>query len=116
MFLIFVMNLLFPCISKTLLIETKQLSVKNDSERITGDTIYDDIDKNILDNTANDYMADVEIKSAQIGESVELKCVSPKEFSRCFFSKVDEHLFYEIRPKVDFQNQRLQCLCDVSLQ
>ena len=62
-----------------------------------------------------DYMADIEIKTVNAGDPVELKCVSPRKISACFFSKTDENLYYKIQPKSRFQNNRLQCLCDVSL-
>ena len=71
--------------------------------------------KKVLDEAHNDYMADIDIQSVDVGSPVELKCSSPKEFSRCIFTK-DGNLLYTIKPKVSYQNDRLQCLCDVSLE
>ena len=70
--------------------------------------------KKIDDDKHNDYMADVQIKSVDVGNPVELKCVSPKEFSTCLFSKTGEDLLYRIKPNSTFDDSRLQCLCDVS--
>ena len=61
----------------------------------------------------NDYMAELDIQSVDVGSPVELKCSSPKEFSRCLFSK-DGNLLYTVKSKVSYHNDRLQCLCDVS--
>ena len=113
---IFVINFSFLCLAKKLLIETRQISGEKQSKRISNASHYDDMDEeNYVDDTSNDYMFDVEIKSVDAGNPVQLKCESPTEFSKCSFTKVDELISYEIRPKVSFQNQRLQCLCDVSL-
>merc|ERR1711915_734721 len=60
----------------------------------------------------NDYMADIDIQSVDVGKPVELKCVSPKDFSACFFSKTDGNLYYRIRPNASFEENRIQCLCD----
>ena len=47
----------------------------------------------------NDYMAELDIQSVDVGSPVELKCSSPKEFSRCFFSK-DGKVWYTVEKKV----------------
>ena len=70
--------------------------------------------KKIGDDKHNDYMANVQIKSVDVGNPVELKCVSPKEFSRCLFSKTGEDLLYRIKPNSTIDDSRLRCLCDVS--
>ena len=69
----------------------------------------------VIDETHNDYMADLDIQSVDVGSPVELKCSSPEEFSRCIFSK-DGKLLYTVESKVSYQNDRLQCLCDVCLE
>ena len=70
--------------------------------------------KKSMDESQNDYMADIQIQSVDVGTPVDLKCVSPKEFSACFYSKTGDNIYYKIEPKASFQNKRLQCLCDVS--
>ena len=70
--------------------------------------------KKSMDESQNDYMADIQIQSVDVGTPVDLKCVSPKEFSACFYSKTGDNNYYKIEPKASFQNKRLQCLCDVS--
>ena len=103
------------CMLKKLLIVTKE----NSDKKIADDgTHYDYIDNDVIQNVTdnnNDDMADVKIQSATSGNPVELKCVSPQEFSTCFFTKTDADNFYRIRPNAKFHDKRLQCLCDVSL-
>ena len=95
-----VLHLFALCDGKNFLIETK------DEFRNHTNLSYDDKDR--------DYMAELDIKSVDEGHPVELKCVSPREFSACHFSKTNENIIYRIQPKVAFQNERLLCLCDVS--
>ena len=98
------------CILKKLLIVTKE----NSDKKIADDgTHYDYIDNDVIQNVTD--MADVKIQSATSGNPVELKCVSPQEFSTCFFTKTDAEIYYKIQPNANFHNKRLQCLCDVSL-
>ena len=102
------------CLLKKLLIVTKE----NSDNKIADGTHYDYIDNDIIQNVTdnnNDYMADVKIQSATSGNPVELKCVSPQEFSTCFFTKTDAEIYYKIQPNANFHNKRLQCLCNVSL-
>ena len=102
--LIIIIKILFlTCTSKRYLLKTGSNSKE----------IYDEI---AIKDSHNDYMADVKIQSVDVGKSVELKCVSPKEFSGCYFSKTDEKLIYRIEPTSSFQNNRISCLCDVSIQ
>ena len=91
------------------MLETRQKS--GEIKQHTKDNGYmtDDI------TTHFDYMADVKIQSIDIGKPVQLKCDSPKEFSRCFFSKIDGNTFYRMQPKATFHDERLKCLCDVSV-
>ena len=70
--------------------------------------------KKSMDESQKDYMADIQIQSVDVGTPVDFKCVSPKEFSACFYSKTGDNNYYKIEPKASFQNKRLQCLCDVS--
>merc|ERR1719244_881759 len=105
--IVIVMNLFFPCITKITLIETRKMPGRNES---LSTHFYDDVNEISVDESSNDYMAEVEIKSVKIGRPVHLKCASPKEFSTCLFTKVDDHIFYEIQPKVSFEDRRLQCL------
>ena len=95
--LAFSWNLLFLSETKLSLIESKEKTFSKPEN-----------------NSYNDYMADIQIQSVDVGNPVELKCVSPKTFSSCFFSKTGENVYYKIEPKVSFQNQRFGCLCDVS--
>jgi len=95
-------HFLFIGLAKKFLIKTKQHMNKTEPQ-LVGDEAH------------NDYMADIHIQSVDVGKPVTLKCNSPKEFSRCFFAK-NGQLFYKIEPKVSYQNDRLQCLCDVSLK
>ena len=88
--------------SNKFLVKTRQKLNKTDPEIV-------------IEETHNDYMAELDIQSVDVGSPVELKCSSPKEFSRCFFSK-DGKVWYTVEPKVSHQNDRLQCLCDVSLE
>ena len=99
------------CMLKKLLIVTKE----NSDKKIADGTHYDYIDNDIIKNVTDNNMADVKIQSATSGNPVELKCVSPQEFSTCFFTKTDADNFYRIRPNAKFHDKRLQCLCDVSL-
>ena len=96
-----VTNLIFLCEMKMFLAQIDHYSNNNTNRKNTNDH-------------HNDYMADLEIQSVDVGKPVELKCVSPKDFSRCLFSKTDGNLYYRIRPKASFEENRLQCLCDVS--
>ena len=63
----------------------------------------------------NDYMASSSLQVVDIGSSVVMKCNSPKNIERCFFSKGDGDIIYRIRPGLTFHGGRLQCLCDVSI-
>merc|ERR1719244_2529579 len=104
-YLFFTINLSFLCFAKMLLIETSPLMPgKNESKGITGSISFDvdDDDKNV-DAAANDYMADVKLKSVDVGKPVRLKCVSPQEFSACFFTKEDSLILYQVQPKAAFQ-------------
>jgi len=91
--------------SKKFLIKTKEKSL-NATKKKSINLSYDD--------SQNDYMADIQIQSVDAGTPVDFKCVSPKEFSACFFSKTGDNNYYKVEPKASFQNKRLQCLCDVS--
>ena len=93
-------NFLLICLARKLLVKTRQHLNKTEP-------------KLVIDEAHNDYMAELDIQSVDVGSPVELKCSSPKEFSRCLFSK-DGNLLYTVKPKVSYQNDRLQCLCDVS--
>ena len=90
-------------ITKKLLVRTVKHPPTSADERI-GDESYDD------------YMADAQIQTVNVGDPVDLKCNSPKEFAACFFSKTDEFINYRILPNATFPDKRLQCLCDVSLE
>ena len=100
---------------KSNLITLIQAVVMSSSKKFLLETKQKFENKKIAMNSQNDYMADVEIQSVDAGEPVELKCVSPTEFSGCFFSKTDEKLIYRIESNSSFKNGRLTCLCDVSL-
>merc|ERR1719309_1700408 len=69
-------------------------------------------DERIGDESYDDYMADAQIQTVNVGDPVDLKCNSPKEFAACFFSKTDEFINYRIQPNSTFPDKRLQCLCD----
>ena len=97
------------------LITLIQIIVMSSSKKFLLETKQKLENKNIAGDSQNDYMADVDIQSVDAGEPVELKCVSPTEFSGCFFSKTDEKLIYRIEPNSSFKDARLTCLCDVSL-
>lgn len=97
---------------KSNLITFIQAVVMSSSKKFLLETKQKFEDKKIAMNSQNDYMADVEIQSVDAGEPVELKCVSPTEFSGCFFSKTDEKLIYRIESNSSFKNGRLTCLCD----
>ena len=93
---------LFIGLAKKFLIKTREHMNKTEPQLVD-------------DEAHNDYMADINVQSVDVGKPVTLRCNSPKEFSRCFFAKGGK-LFYKIEPKVSHQNDRLQCLCDVSLK
>ena len=101
--LIFSSNLLFFSETKTLLIKTKEKTLSSPKLENT-------------DDNHNDYMADIQIHSVDVGNPVELKCVSPKKFSACFFSKIGEHNYYRFEPKASFHDKRFGCPCDVSFK
>ena len=106
---IIVLNFSYLYIARKLLLETRQKS--GEIKQHTKDDVYTTEDIT----THFDYMADVKIKSVDAGKPVQLKCNSPKGFSRCFFSKIDENTFYRMQPKATFHDKRLKCLCDVSI-
>ena len=109
--LMIMLNLPFLSTAKKFLIETRQKY----SKRPHDDTHYDYMEDPISQNIAN-KMAIVKIRNVDVGNSVDLKCTSPKEFSTCFFSKKDGDNYYRVRPGAKFLDNRLHCLCDVSIQ
>ena len=108
--IVLVVNLIMCCGSKKYLLKTDQQLVNRTLEK-KDDNNYDDP---MSEANHNDYMVDIEIQSVDVGQPVELKCTSPKEFSACFFSKPGGNIFYKIQPNVKFEKDRLHCLCDVS--
>ena len=99
---VLVVNFILFCESKKYLLKTEKLS----GNQNLNTTIRDEE----FDVKHDDYMVDIDIQSVDVGQPVELKCASPKEFSACFFSKPEGHILYKIRPNFRFEGNRLQCL------
>ena len=64
-----------------------------------------------------DYMDMVphDSQTVQLGESVDLSCTSEEKISKCYFFTPSKLIRYELKNGFEFQNRRMQCLCDVSL-
>ena len=74
--------------------------------------------------TGADYMNEQDIKKtkmveksehrAEVGESVNLKCISTSKITKCHYH--NGGLRYRARPGDSYEGGRLRCLCDVSIQ